>query len=413
MIACRLKRAMWLFCALLVSLSAHAVNVKTDLSGVRGFNYTPASSNYAPGSEEGFPGFWSTNAATVERDLDYAKNQLNLNQVRVFIPFSAWAVNKSGFREQLVQFVRACRERSIGVMLVLYPDPLIIDALPEADSRRLLVEWVEDLVRTVGQEPGLAFWDAANEPDNLGYPVHNLSKERIQRSMELAKWMADTIHRLDRNIPVTIGCTYVACMEELSSSVDVLSYHDYSPTRAEIQANINEAKEFAAKVHKPVFNTEMSCIGRANPYDIALQEYQQAGVGWYVFELMITQYWGNIHGVLYPNGTVRDPSIAAAILGFFRNRGPNIVLENPDREGWVTRSVAEGRKWLDDPAPDWSKGLDIAETEANLLEAAQLIAMREPPTRTVDLLRAGKPEIQALQAAIRKFIAILEPYQNK
>jgi hypothetical protein len=74
--------------------------------------------------------------------------------------------------------------------------------------------------------------------------------------------------------------------------------------------------------------------------------------------------------------------------------------------------VAECRKWLDDPAPDWSKGLDIAETEANLLEAAQLIAMREPPTRTVDLLRAGKPDIPALQTAIRKYNAILEPYQK-
>jgi hypothetical protein len=32
--------------------------------------------------------------------------------------------------------------------------------------------------------------------------------------------------------------------------------------------------------------------------------------------------------------------------------------------------------------------------------------------RTVDLLRAGKPNIPAQKAAIRKYIAILESYQK-
>jgi hypothetical protein len=308
-----------LWYALFTTNSANAAKVPSDLAGVRGFNYTPSAVSDTAGHENAFPGFWSVKSDIVERDLRYAK-QLDLNQVRVFIPYSAWATDKTGFLNKLTSFIRECHQRDIGVMLVLYPDPRIFDTPPEEEARRLLTEWVEDLVRVVGKEPGLSFWDAANEPDNLGYPVHNLPQEQIHRSMESAKWMADTVHRFDKDTPVTIGCTYVACMEELASYVDVLSYHDYSPTRGEIRANIEEAKRFAAQVHKPVFNTEMSCIGRANPYDVALQEYQQAGVGWYLWELMITQYWGDIHGVFYPDGTVRDPSIAAAVRGFFRNR---------------------------------------------------------------------------------------------
>jgi hypothetical protein len=75
--------------------------------------------------------------------------------------------------------------------------------------------------------------------------------------------------------------------------------------------------------------------------------------------------------------------------------------------------VNEGEKWLDEPTPDWNKGLDIAETEANLLVAAQLVAMRDPPTRIVERLRTGERDMPALKADIRKFIAILEPYENK
>jgi len=88
-------------------------------------------------------------------------------------------------------------------------------------------------------------------------------------------------------------------------------------------------------------------------------------------------------------------------------------LENPDREGWVTRSVQEGKKWLSDPAPDWNRGLDIAETEANLIEAAQLSPIRELPTRGVDLVRTRQPNMDDLQALVHRLISILEPYQKK
>lgn len=400
------RLALCLTCFLFVPLAANASQNVGDLSWVRGINYTPAGVS-------GHSGFWGNyDSAVVERDLSYAV-RLNINQLRVFLSYDTWSNDKASFREHLIQFIRACDRQKIGVMLVLAPGRAMVDDPAQDTNRQMLSLWVEDLVKAVGNEPGLAFWDAANEPDNLGYPVHNLSQSTIQRHMEFAKWMATTVHKFDKRTPVTIGCNYVACMEELSTFVDVLSYHDYSPTRGEIRSNIDEAKRFAAQVHKPVFNTEMACIARANPYDTALKEYQEAGMGWYIWELMITQYWGDVHGVFYPNGTVRDPSIPAAILGIFRNAGPGVVLENPDREGWVTRAVTDGKKWLDEPEPNWNKGLDIAETEANLLEAAQLVAMRDPPTRTVEALRAGGSDVPALQAAIRKFIAVLEPYENK
>jgi hypothetical protein len=108
---------------------------------------------------------------------------------------------------------------------------------------------------------------------------------------------------------------------------------------------------------------------------------------------------------------VRDPSIVAALLGFFRNRGTNVIAEVPDREGRVTAAVSANKNWLANTNADWRLGLDLAERSANLLEAAQLVAMHDLPTRQVDLLRKGQPDMPTLRVLIQKFTALLEPYQ--
>ena len=147
-------------------------------------------------------------------------------------------------------------------------------------------------------------------------------------------------------------------------------------------------------------NTEIGCIARANPYDVTLEEHMKANVGWYIWELMITKRWGDVHGVFYPDGTVRDPAIPAAMFGLFRNRSDNAILENVNRENWVNTDIAAAQAWLTNSAGTWKEGLDAAEKLANLLEGGQLIAMREPPTRTIELLRQGQPNPAALREAM-------------
>jgi hypothetical protein len=97
-------------------------------------------------------------------------------------------------------------------------------------------------------------------------------------------------------------------------------------------------------------------------------------------------------------------------MGWFRNDGATAVLENPDREGWVSRPLARARAWLAEPQGDWAAGLDIAEQEANMLQGAQLIAMREPPVRTVKLLRAGPPDREKLRPLLERWSGLLAGY---
>ncbi|MCG6958413.1 MAG: hypothetical protein P8Y79_10820 [Ignavibacteriaceae bacterium] len=370
-----------------------------DPSLIRGFNYTPANAV----SPHHHVDMWvNYDSATTIFDLDLAKS-LSLNQMRVFVPYAAYTENKDGLSLKLKHFVRECYKRGIGVMPVVGSGPWLNDTT----KRALAKEWAFFLINAISDEPGLRFWDVMNEPDWPTSP-----KELVMREFENAKFMAKTFHELDPNTPVTIGMAFVDGMIELADYVDVLQFHDYMQTREEIRNNINRAKEFAAKVHKPLINGEIGCIARANPYDITLQEHMNAKVGWYIWELMIVRKgWGTVHGVFYEDGSVRDPSIAAAIMGFFRKRTADILPSVPDQEGWVTKIVNQGDKWLNDPDREWKKGLDIAETAAHLLEAAELTAMRIPPTWEVRMLRQGEINFKALEELIIKFKDQLVPYE--
>jgi hypothetical protein len=248
-----------------------------------------------------------------------------------------------------------------------------------------------------------------NEPD---YPSATTNASRIA----FARHMASVFRRLDGQTPVTIGFAYEYTMEQCADDVDVLVFHDYQQTREAIRTDIEKARLAGEKVRKQVMDDEMGCVCRANPYDITIAEHMDAHVGFYLWELMIvwdgTRGWGPVHGIFYPDGTVRDPSIPMAVMGIFRNRGPDVVLERPDREGRVTRTISDVRNWLTNTNGYWPAGLDIAEVAANLLESAQLVPLHELPTRQVEMMRRGQEDRPALKTLLEKDVAALQPYER-
>ena len=391
-------------CVLGLSAAAAQAAAPKDLSWVRGFNYTPASvTNEAL--------YMQYNDEEVNRDFGYARS-LNLNQARVFARYSEWRQDRAKFEDSFRKLLVAAKRHDIGLMFVLAPGKDIVDATPDkkADADARAKEWVTDMLSMAKGHKEVFAWDVANEPDWSGYSENPMPDSWRERRLAFARDMAALVHGFDKNNLTTIGCFRETCLEKMADYTDILSYHDYSPTVAEIDGYIEKAKAFGAKVGKPVVQTEMGCIGRGNPYDVALREYHKAGMGFYIWELMITKGWGDVHGVFYPDGTVRDPAIPAAIMGIFRKNDADFRLESPDRESWVTRAVTGGKAWLGDPNADWNKGLEVAELAANMLQGNQLIAMRNPPVRTVAILRAGAPDVAALKDVVRQYVAALEPY---
>ncbi|HEX4272589.1 MAG TPA: hypothetical protein VHZ32_14430 [Rhizomicrobium sp.] len=400
-------RSFCVFAALvLLACAGHASAAEPryakDYSNVRGFNYTPAS-------VRGYVAEWQDyKHAEADRDMGYAQ-KINMNMARVFLSYNAWLADKAAFKDHLKDFVRTANAHGIGTMFVLVDLPQgMMKDLFEDSAKPHLRAWARDAVDAVGKEPGLAMWDVANEPDLVRMPNFMPNTNQPQR-IAVARYMASVLHELDHRTPVTIGCLYLDCTRQTADVVDVLSYHDYSMTRAQMAADIMQAKQFAASVNKPIMTTEMGCTGRANPYDVEIEEHNKAKMGWIIWELMIAHNWGPIHGVFYPDGTVRDPAIAAAIMGVFRNRGTDVVLEEPDREGLLSGALEDASKWLHDANPDWFDGLVVAETEANFLEANQLVGLRDLPTRRVELLRGGH-DMTALRKLVAEFTGELIPF---
>lgn len=395
-----MKRAITAIAIAMLSLSAMAQPTKEekmayDFSKMRGFNYTPAG---VAAPRHHTDAWVLYNEETACFDMDLAQ-KLNLNQARVFVNYQAYQEIGEKLGPFLKHFFKECAKRGIGVTPVVFGGPWTRDP----SQRKLADEWAAFLVKTLKDEPNLAMWDVHNEPDYV------FNEERKQMNYANCKYMSELFHRLDPNTPVTIGCATVQGMKDLAEYVDVLQFHDYSDTREGIRNSINEAKAFAKDVKKPVFNGEMGCIARANPYDVTLQEHMDAGMGWCLWELMIVRKgWGNVHGVFYEDGTVRDPSIAAAILGFFRNRD-NIRLEEPDAEGKVTKVLAEIDEWKAAGANDFAKGIYNAEVAANLLESAQIAPMHIAPLYEVDEVRKSG-DIKELEALVNRFVEMLKPY---
>src|SRR5208282_155944 len=330
----------------LLPLRAQAETPK-DLSSVRGFNYTPGSV-----TDEQL--YMQYDDAEVNRDFGYARS-LNLNQARIFARYSEWKQDRPKFEDSFRHVMAAAKRHHIQLMFVLAPGRDVVDLTGGMTPERSDSEtnaWVTDLLAMAKGHTEVLAWDVANEPDWSGYSDNPMPDSYRQHRMDYGRKLANMVHKFDKNYLTTVGCWRETCMEVMEPYTDILSYHDYSPTVAEIDRYIERAKDFASKVNKPLLQTEVGCIGRGNPYDMALREYKKAGVGTYIWELMITKGWGDIHGVFYPDGTVRDPVIAAAVMGIFRNQSVDTRLESPDRESWVSAPLARADKWLASANPD-------------------------------------------------------------
>lgn len=333
--------------------------------------------------------------AALRRHLGYGK-RLGINSVRIWLSYKEFANEGAGYVDALRQYIRVCDSEGVTVMPILFNgngiDPAILEEafLPEGETfAKAIVEGVKD-------EPGLIMWDIMNEPPCnpliLEAPSQEVKDGWYAKIWTFVRHFCKFVKGLDPVNAITVGNWLAVDMESSADLVDVLSYHDYSTTLKGVTDAAELALSVGKKYGKPVINNETCCIARANPYDTVIQKMNELHIPWYVFNLMIEGYWNDVHGIFYEDGTVRDPAIAAAIVGCFRNRELNaLVPEKPNREQQATKSVQKAAELLSDSNADGfgygrlnvSALLDVCEEMANLLEAGQLVPMQIPPTARI------------------------------
>jgi len=375
--------------------TARAEKPLKDYSNIRGVNYG-----------------LNAEQAVLERDLGYAK-RLNLNSTRIWLSYQVYERDPQGYISRLRKYLRTSQSLGFSTMPILWngnnlnPDTLKAAFRPRGEA------YVKAIVEATKDEPGLLMWDIMNEPFTNSYYERASGDEKKQREAEITEFVRynlSYVKRLDPVNGVTVGYTFSRELEPTADLVDVLSFHDYTALRSTIEQAYRTAEDVSKKFGKPMLNSETGCIARGNPYDVVLEIAQKHKTGWYLFNLIIQGYWGEIHGLFYPDGTIRDPAIIAAVMGFYRNRDLNTIIKPvPNREGHAERALKAIESALKDDASAFGHSktptdtiLDAAERAANLLEAAEMVPMYVPPSAQIRFWREQAPEKRD-RDAIRAF----------
>ena len=367
--------------------------------GLRGVNY-------------GFP----QEEERLRRELSYGR-RVGLNALRTWLSFHAWEKEGKAYLDRLKKAIAIAYESGYRTMPILFNGNGENSASLPDDARPAMRKYVEETVAALRDEPGLLLWDAMNEPLCSRWISHcedeGEKEARIARVWAFLREMVPLIKSLDPAHSVTVGYTTAWEIEDTVGPLsDVLSFHDYSETRAVMNANFTLAAAYGEKYGVPVLQTETGCLARSNPYDMVLEACQRYEMGWFVFELMIHDRCDSEHGVFYPDGTVRDPATIAAMMGCYRCRDlETMVLPIPNREGHAERAVEAIRKALteytsdafDYRPSDMEKLLEAAEYASNLLEGCDMTAMACPPTARINAWRkeiaeGKKPKLEEVRA---------------
>ena len=381
-----------------VAVTAFAEKPLSDYSFIRGVCY---------------PSGWKNPQNIIERDLGYAK-RLTLNSTRVWLSYLDYEKRPAEFLAQIQNYVRTAHQLGISTMPILFNGNGLNPDTLQPEFRERGDRYVKAVVGALKGEPGLLMWDVMNEPLTNPWYGRASDEEKPKREAMITAFVRHYItyvRQLDPVNAITVGYEKSISLEPTADLVDVLSFHEYTHTRESVERSYTVAEETARKHgNKPRLNTETGCIARSNPYDEVIQISDQHKTGWYLFELMIQGYWSTIHGIVYPDGTVRDPSIVAALLGFFRNRDVRTMIKpEPNREGHARDAVVALEAALKDDTSVFNhanaptgKLLDAAEYAANLLEAAELVPMSDPPSARIRYWR-DLPEEKRDRGAIRAF----------
>lgn len=347
---------------------------------------------------------WRSSEDIVRRDLGYGL-KIGLNSTRIWLSPRMYERDPEGFIKTLGNYIATAHDVGYSVMPILFNGNGLNPEIIKEENWEKNEKYVRAVVGTLKGSDGLLCWDIMNEPTCNDYYKHAPEEEKEARAEEIFRFVRKVCLLVKEIAPddhITVGVTYPKFIEQASPDLqDVISFHDYRETRAIIKENYEIAKAQAEKWGKQMINSEMGCIGRSNPYDLAIQMANEYGAGWYLYELMINYPgWGEIHGIFYADGTVRDPSIAAACLGIFRNRdAATMVPENPNREGYadeairrIKESFVEVKEVFKTTSASTDDILEAAEWAVNILEAAQMVPMHDLMSAKIEAWRKQDPK---------------------
>ena len=373
----------------------------TDYSNIRGVCYNPGEAK---------------DQETLERHLSYAQ-RLMINSTRFWMDMERYEKDPQGYLDMLDNFMSTCWKYGLSSMPILFNGNYIHEWVePTEEWYERAEKYTNAFIDRFRDKPYILMWDVINEPMCNDYmnTAKTISKEEYEKRFanleRYVRRLCDIVRRADPEGCMTVGHENVDHLRSSNDLVDVISFHDYLSIRKDIEAAILVAEEYGRQYGKPILNTETGCVGRANPYEVELDLLNRHKIGFYLFNLVSHGFWGDIHGRVYDDGTIRDPSVIAALFGFFRNRTTGRILANPNKEGHAYRAVkaVEDALRVEPTTLVMSKPkttddiLEAAEYCVNILEACELVPMWDAPSAKIAIWRA-QPEEERDKHEIARF----------
>lgn len=384
------------------------MKVQKEYSFVRGVNYE---------YEGKTPEIWRSQLLMGKRAA--------LNSVRIWLRFPLYEKDPEGYICYIKSFFDVCRETGYTVMPILFNgnaiDPANLYAF-EPSFKERGEKYVDDIIAAFKDDPALLMYDVMNEPSCNHFVNDAPSMEQRGANMSIVlrfvRYYCEYLKAHDPRNAITVGNTYAYEISDTGDFVDVLSYHDYSPSSVLIIEKAELALKESKRLGKPVLNTETGCFGRGNRYETELRILNERGIPWFFYGLTTDGYWSGIHGIFNTDGTVRDPEALLALFGLYRNYDiKTIVPEKPNREKLAAQSLEKLARALDDSTNDGFQYrekdvhhlLNAMDEVANFLEAGQLVPMHVPPTARIYAWRREKtPNVLEIREYAYKLAKALE-----
>ncbi len=372
-----------------------------DYAAIRGTNYVPS---YASTSVAIWKNF---DAEVIDRELGYAE-RLRFNAVRFFLQYVVYEHDPDQFLANLDEFVALADKHGLKVMIVLFDSCFGEEPAMDKDQspkwvnnpgfsrlgeehRPALEKYVRDVVERYRGDPRILAWDVMNEP--------MADLEHVTRAERATIWQfvshfCEFVKQADPTHPITVGHAVPEYIPQTMDQVDVLSIHSYLTYEEWLQGDIDLAVGYAKQAGKPVIFTEFGNSGAGQKYEAALDVIERNGLGFFLWELMIAKMqFNDQQGLVYPDGTIREPAAVARVLGF-RVKGEDeegaIPLIKPPDWTPVKTLLDQPEKWrayLDEAekAPRTPEGI-----RAHIYRVGMLGRFTARPTRDArDIFEQG------------------------
>jgi len=319
--------------------SANAVKAQSagqdDYSWIRGANYVPS---YARNDVQIWMDYDSN---TIDRELGLAAG-LRLNSVRVFLQYAVYKNDPERFMKNYENFLSLCEKHGIKAMIVLFDS--CFGEFPDLKNYRdkdwmanpgqnmlgeefwpQLEKYLEDVCGKFRGDKRIVMWDVMNEPMCTSFASTEEGREKIWKFLS---HFLDVVKKIDPTHPQTVGYMTSANIWRLVDKTDVIAFHNYIGDMNAFRKDVRFVKSLGEKHNKPVIINEVARRETGQHFWLFMPVLQQENIGWYFWELMLgkTEFSRGdnpIQGVIYPDGTCKDPREIASILNFYPASRPD------------------------------------------------------------------------------------------